>query len=64
MRRLVEAASRVARLKYGDLEDGEIYVGAGAGVTGSVIRCADVVRRTIDEASTDGLIGLAAAHAG
>ena len=54
-----------AGLGYGDM-NGEIRMGAGAGVIGSVIRRADMIRRTIDDASIviDGLIGLAGMRAG
>jgi len=41
---------RIAGLKHGDLEDGEIYAGAGIGGIREVLSCAEVVRRTIEDA--------------
>lgn len=41
---------RVAGLRGGDLDDGEIYLGAGAGLIHDVIPCAEVIRRTMCEA--------------
>jgi NAD(P)H-dependent flavin oxidoreductase YrpB (nitropropane dioxygenase family) len=42
---------RVAGLRGGDLEDGEIYLGAGAGMIHDVISCEQVIRRTMQEAA-------------
>lgn len=41
---------RVAGLRGGDLEDGEVYVGAGAGMIRDILSCADVIERTMQEA--------------
>ena len=41
---------RVAALRGGDLEDGEVYVGAGAGLIRDVVTCAEVIERTMREA--------------
>jgi NAD(P)H-dependent flavin oxidoreductase YrpB (nitropropane dioxygenase family) len=41
---------RVAGLKHGDLEQGEIYLGAGAGMIRDVLSCAEIIERTMQEA--------------
>ncbi len=41
---------RVAGLKRGDLDDGEIYAGAGIGMIREVLSCAEVIERTIAHA--------------
>lgn len=41
---------RVAGLRGGDLDDGEIYLGTGAGLIHDVVSCAEVIRRTMNEA--------------
>ena len=41
---------RVAGLRGGDLEDGEVYLGTGVGLVRDVVSCAEVIRRTMDEA--------------
>ncbi len=41
---------RIAGLKRGDVDDGEVYVGAGVGMIREVLSCEAVIRRTMDEA--------------
>ena len=41
---------RVAGLRGGDLEDGEVYLGTGLGLVRDIITCAEVIRRTMNEA--------------
>jgi len=41
---------RVAGLRGGDLEDGEVYLGTGVGLVRDVVTCAEVIRRTMSEA--------------
>ena len=41
---------RVAGLRGGDLDDGEVYLGTGVGLVRDVVTCAEVIRRTMDEA--------------
>lgn len=41
---------RVAGLRGGDLDDGEVYLGTGVGLIRDVVTCADVINRTMKEA--------------
>jgi enoyl-[acyl-carrier protein] reductase II len=41
---------RVAGLRGGDLDDGEVYMGTGAGLIREVVSCAEVIDRTMNEA--------------
>ncbi len=41
---------RVAGLRGGDLDDGEVYLGTGAGLIRDIITCAEVISRTMTEA--------------
>lgn len=54
---------RVGGLLKGDLEEGEIYVGAGAGMIRDVLPAAEIISRTMAEARSivDRLAGIAAA---
>lgn len=38
---------RVAALRGGDIEDGEVYLGAGAGMIRDILTCAEIVDRTM-----------------
>ncbi|MFN8533922.1 MAG: nitronate monooxygenase [Dehalococcoidia bacterium] len=46
----IPGGRRVGGLKHGDLEQGEIYLGAGAGMIGDVLSCAEVIEQTMAEA--------------
>jgi NAD(P)H-dependent flavin oxidoreductase YrpB (nitropropane dioxygenase family) len=41
---------RVAGLRGGDLDDGEVYLGTGVGLVRDVITCAEVIQHTMSEA--------------
>ena len=41
---------RVAGLRGGDLDEGEVYLGTGAGLIRDVVTCAEVIGRTMKEA--------------
>ena len=41
---------RVGGLRNGDLQEGEVYMGAGAGMIGQVLTCAELIERTMHEA--------------
>ena len=41
---------RVAGLRGGDLDDGEVYLGTGVGLVRDVVTCAEVIQRTMKEA--------------
>lgn len=47
----VPGGRRVGGLRGGDLEEGEIYLGAGAGGIRDVPTCAELIRRTMHEAA-------------
>jgi enoyl-[acyl-carrier protein] reductase II len=42
---------RVAGLRGGDLDDGEVYLGTGVGLVRDVVTCAEVIQRTMNEAN-------------
>jgi enoyl-[acyl-carrier protein] reductase II len=46
----IAGGRRVAGLRGGDLDDGEVYVGAGAGLVRDIVTCAEVIDRTMKEA--------------
>jgi NAD(P)H-dependent flavin oxidoreductase YrpB (nitropropane dioxygenase family) len=50
---------RVAGLKRGDLDGGEVYAGAGVGMIRDIVSCAEVIERTLGEA--DRVLGRLAA---
>ena len=46
----VPGGRRVGGLRGGDLEDGEVYLGAGAGMIDEVLTCAEVIERVTSQA--------------
>ena len=46
----VPGGRRVGGLRAGDLEQGEVYMGAGAGMISEILTCAEVIERTMSEA--------------
>lgn len=42
---------RVAGLRGGDIDEGEVYLGTGAGLIRDVVTCAEVIKRTMTEAN-------------
>lgn len=49
------ANRRIGGLLHGDLEEGEIYMGSGAGLISEILPSAEIMRRSMDEA--DALVG-------
>lgn len=46
----VQGGRRVGGLRIGDLEQGEVYAGAGAGMIREILTCADVIEQTLAQA--------------